>query len=220
MSNTALSFAASSTVLAFASFFGVFLMLQRVSFKNSKTRPVATAVISFLLIGATAIFDTIRYGFGLDAIDNIEQVISTSNTIAFFISPPLFTLVLIRICWQTEWKFKVSLYTFLASCALYWFAKTIHALSFYSTLLITCLLMLAVITVIRAPFRHPSSTLFFFVAILSFAMSLLIISYLKTTVVFLRLDFFHYLTALGNLFLASGFFQLMRKGELHHKKSI
>lgn len=214
MPETTLSFAASSAILAFSSFFGVFLMLQRSAFRHSSSRPAITAMISFMLIGLTAIFDTVRYGFSLNTADILQHVI---NTVAFFIAPPLLTAALISIGWQKKWRNDVGWVLFFLSCLFFLLAKYVHDLNFYRTLMISCALIVSFSSVIKAPFRHHSSTLFLMIAIGAYAMGLLVISYFKTSVVFLRLDFFHYLTALGNLFLASGFFQLMRKGTYQKK---
>ena len=203
MPDTALSFAASSAILAFASLFGVFLMLQRSAFRHSIAQPATTAMICFLLIGLTAIMDTVRYGFNLHTISSMQHLV---NTVAFFIAPPLLAAALISIGWQKKWRSEVGWILLFSSCIFFWLAKQANDMIFYRTLMISCSLIVAFIAVIRAPFRHPSSTLFLMIAICSYAMGILVISYFKTRIVFLRVDFFHYLTALGNLFLASGFF--------------
>ncbi len=211
MPELTLSFATSSAILALSSFFGVFLMLQRSAFRNTATCPANTVLISFFLIGLTAIADTIHYGFSLHFTGNTEANI---NTVAFFITPPLFTASYVSIGWQLQWKARYDWIIFFIICALFWLAKSTHNLEFYRTILMGMALLVSFIALIRAPFRHPSSTVFFMIAILSYTMALIVISYLKVIILFLRVDFFHYLTALANLFLASGFFQLMRKGEI------
>lgn len=211
MLGASLSFAVSSAILALASFFCVFLMLQKVSFVQSLSKPIIPAMTGFILIGITAVFNTIRYGFHIRSVDTWENI---STTIAFFVAPPLFTLALVSIGWQKICKPYISWSVFFTSCILFFLAKWLGCLNFYSALLITSLLLVNFGSVISAPFRHSSSTFFLIVAIFSYALSLLVVSFLKSSFVFMRLDFFNYFTALGNLFLASGFFQLMRKGAL------
>ena len=81
MQNTWLSLAISYAILAFSSFFGVFLMSQSLRLKQERM-PVLAALTAYFLMGCSAVFGTLVYGFSTDWGEPHRLFLTAARTLA------------------------------------------------------------------------------------------------------------------------------------------
>ncbi|CAM3710688.1 hypothetical protein [Parendozoicomonas haliclonae] len=206
MFNTWTSLALSDAILAFSSFFGVFLLSQCYRLAHDKL-PVAGALIAFVLVAVSSSLGTLSYGFSQIWQQPYIMLMTATKTLA----PPMLAAALATLCWNLEWSkptwwriliglmvgFELSRYTGYGETYLY----TTSAISL-------AVMFAAAITVSS---RERTFTVFMVTAVVAYSLAALVIGTEGQLAGYLRLDLYRYLLALGNLFAASGIFVLLKR---------
>ena len=205
MFNTWTSLAISDAILAFSSFFSVFLMSQCHKLALRKM-PVVGALMAYALAGFGATLGTLRYGFSDDWIAPYEMMMAAAKTL----SPPLLATAMATLCWKLHWSRPAWWRLLIGMMAGYELARyTGYADTFlYISSALSLLIMLtASLSWVR---RESTSTLFLVVSVFAYGLAALVIGTEGRLAGYLRLDLYRYLLALGNLLSASGIFIMLK----------
>ncbi|WP_281647110.1 hypothetical protein [Parendozoicomonas sp. Alg238-R29] len=200
------SLAISDTILAFSSFFGVFLMSQ--SYRLTSNRmPVTGMLLSFLLVGIGAALGTLRYGFSPAWEQPYQMMMAAAKTLA----PPLMAAAMAVFCWKLQWSRPAWWRLLIGLMAGYelsrqtGYGELFLDITAFSSLFITTAAALSMTK------QERIFSLFMIVAVIAYALAALVIGTEGSLAGYLRLDLYRYLLALGNLFAASGIFIMLKQ---------
>ena len=206
MQYTWTSLAISDAILAFSSFFGVFLMTQSYRLTSDKM-PVSGVLLSFLLVGISATLGTLHYGFSSGWAEPHRMMITAAETLA----PPLLALAMAEFCWKLGWsrpawwRLLIGLMAGFELCRQSGYHKHFIMFSITASLLITGA---AAVTMLK---RERIFGLFMIIAVAAYSLAAFVIGTEGSLAGYLRLDLYRYLLALGTLFAASGLFFMLKQ---------
>ncbi len=201
-----ISVAISDAVLAFSSLFGVFLMAQFRSFEPSRRMPATVALLAFGLVAAAAGLGTLRYGFSAIWTEPHQML----NQAANYLSPSLLAAAIAATVWNWPLRRQDWGSILLGLMACFELMRRLEWLDTWHLLLSTGALLLMTAAIITRGERKPTFTAFSLTGICAYFIGGLVIGTEGKLAGFLRMDLFHYLLALGNLCIASGFFHYLR----------
>ncbi|WP_426415950.1 DUF6962 family protein [Aestuariirhabdus sp. LZHN29] len=201
-----LSTAISDAVLCLSSGFALVMVVQRSNSSETDRAAALGAMVGFLAFTLAALFGTLRFGLG----EQWREVHNLFSQVATFMALPLIgtaflCLSLPRPLSRPGWGRLL-----LALMVAFEFARRLEWIPQYRIILgATALLLIAGCSIYQAR-RHRSIALFGVAGASASAIAGLVIGTQGSLSGWLRVDLFHYLLALSNLFLASALFFLLR----------
>ncbi|MTI14456.1 hypothetical protein [Sansalvadorimonas verongulae] len=206
MQYTWTSLAISDAILAFSSFFGVFLMTQSYRL-TSERMPVTGVIISFLLVGISAILGTLHFGLSSAWAGPHNTMTTAAKTLA----PPLLALSMAEFCWKLGWSRPAWWRLLIGLMAGFELCRQSGYHEHFITTTITISLIVTGAAAVTMLKRERFFGLFMIIAVAAYGLAALVIGTEGSLAGYLRLDLYRYLLALGNLFAASGIFIMLKQ---------
>ena len=199
------SLALSDAVLAAASAFAVFLLFQQKSFASIHRTASKGALLGFMLIALAAIAGTLTFGFS----ESWTGVYLFLSNAANFLAPPLVGMAMVSILTSQEWSKPAWGRLVIAVCLAYEVSRWYGVDIIYRDAQLAVALITVLYLVLKAQIE-PAPKGLILISFSSFFVGALVIGNEGTLGGYLRINLFRYLIALGNLFLGTGLYMLLR----------
>ena len=216
MLNTWTSLAISDAVLAFSSFFGVFLMSQGCRLVSQRI-PVVGALLAYGLVATGATLGTLTYGVSMSWEAPYLMIMTAAKTL----SPPLLATALATLCWKLTWSRQAWWRLLIGLMAGYELSRQTGYSEQFLYIAAATSLVITATAALSLTKLQPTFTLFIVVSVCAYGLAALVIGTEGKIAGYLRLDLYRYLLALGNLFSASGIFIMLKQQarDTHEAKS-
>ncbi|MGY0218093.1 hypothetical protein ACWJJH_12050 [Endozoicomonadaceae bacterium StTr2] len=205
MSSTAFSYAA----LAFASAFGLFLLISQYrSFAAIRKVPAKIAVLGFGILTATATLGLLRYGFS----DRWVEAHDLFANLGWYMAMPLIGATFLDAGRDMEWSKPTWWRIILGLCLIFEVARMMGWQAEYKLVANLTAALAATLAVCWPKSDITSgSRLFTLAGVVSCVVAAVVIGTEGQLIGYLREDVFRYMVALGTLCLGSGLFFILQR---------
>ncbi len=200
----------SASVLFFSAAFAVFLLAQLQSFRPEQRPPALAALVGFVLMAGASLMAGLRFGFDWP----LKEAHLLLRNAAVYLGLPLIASAYASLCWPWNWSRPAWGRWALALMALFELVRRMGLGEYYQEGLGTLCLALIALMGLRHLRQRRTIASFAVIGAASLFAGGVVIGVDGRLAGFLRLDLFHYLSALGCLFLGSGLFLLLRRRNL------